>query len=350
VSGSHNPLPSAVNLEKSSIDLERLGKENVGGGGGDNCSEMLGIKTEKEILFRYQAMREGWQMCFLNYPLATAEIHLSTQSGLYDTNLSLEPSSGAYDLDLYLPSSISRDGPLQVEFTVAGTTYFESFDIQNFDQVSIYQDSTNMFDTGSYPSIDVGEKIELLGTHLQPSTTVYVGIYGISDFGTNTFFYLVDQFEIITNEAGEFFGAVQISKKYHQGKYIIYYGYDPDLYGNKRDYDERYERFIVGASSPNWQPCPAAYASRFRLGDVGFVSDDPFSPNNVRNTPSLAGELVGQIQPGESFIVLEGPVCEGGWVWWYVQGANDSEFGEALTGWTSEGDETNYWLVKSPRE
>lgn len=346
VSDSQNPLPSAVNLEESSIDLEKLGKEIVGGGGGDNCSEMLGIKTEQEILLRYQAMREGWQMCFLNYPLAMADIHLSTQSGLYDTNLSLEPSYGAYDLDLYLPSSISRDGPLQVEFTVEGTTYFESFDIQNFDQVSIYQDSTNMLDAGNHPNIDVGEKIELLGAYLQPSTTVYVGIYGISEFNANIFFYLVDQFEIITNEAGEFLGTVHISEKYHQGKHIIYYGYDPDLFGNKRDYDERYERFIVSDSSPTWQPCPADYASRLRVGDVGFVSNDPPYANRVRSTPSPTGEIMGEIQPGENFVILDGPVCDGGWVWWYVQGANNSETGEALTGWTSEGDVNSYWLVK----
>jgi hypothetical protein len=350
-SGAQNSLPRSVNLEQSSIDLEKLGSNIIGGGGGNNCSESLDIKTKQEITLWYDGIVGNWKLCFLNFPVGTAQLKLSTQSGYFDTSLFLDPEFEgveAYALYVNLPAPVLRDGPLEVEFSVENVTFSETFDIQEIDRVTVFHDISKVkipivsFEPSN--QFQVGDRVEIFGVNLRPSTRVFVGIYGLTEFDRQHF-YLVDQFELTTNQDGEFLGTFIISEKYSQGSYLIYYGYEPNLLetpARKNGLDG----FDVSNNSAVWQPCQAEYASRLRVGDIGFVNDDPFSPNNVRNTPSLNGELVGQIQPREFFIILDGPVCEGGWVWWYIQSAYDYNKNEALTGWTSEGDSNNYWLLK----
>jgi hypothetical protein len=70
------------------------------------------------------------------------------------------------------------------------------------------------------------------------------------------------------------------------------------------------------------------------------VAYDPPDPNRVREQAGLGSWVLGQIYPGETVTILEGPVCANGWVWWKV---TSQETG--LTGWTSEGDKNAYWLV-----
>ena len=62
----------------------------------------------------------------------------------------------------------------------------------------------------------------------------------------------------------------------------------------------------------------------------------PGEPNNVRAAPDSSTERIGQI-PGEgAFMVLDGPVCAGGLVWWQVDY-------DGLVGWTVEGNAASYW-------
>lgn len=94
-------------------------------------------------------------------------------------------------------------------------------------------------------------------------------------------------------------------------------------------------------SSGPWDACPgAAYLSRLRVGDKAKVSEDPPLANRVRRQPSLSGEVLGYIQPGEEMTVLEGPGCSANWVWWRVRSLETG-----LEGWTAEGDDNGYWLV-----
>jgi len=90
-----------------------------------------------------------------------------------------------------------------------------------------------------------------------------------------------------------------------------------------------------------WDACPgAAYLSRLHEGDRARVSSDPPLSNRVRSQPSLNGEVLGYIDPGEGLTILEGPGCSASWVWWRVK-ADET----GLEGWTAEGDENGYWLV-----
>jgi hypothetical protein len=86
--------------------------------------------------------------------------------------------------------------------------------------------------------------------------------------------------------------------------------------------------------------CDAAYQTRLEAGGRATVSEDPPTANRVRETADRDGKIIGSIAPGESVQLLEGPNCTQGWIWWRVQSESTG-----LTGWTSEGDESGYWLV-----
>lgn len=99
---------------------------------------------------------------------------------------------------------------------------------------------------------------------------------------------------------------------------------------------------ITPTPNPNliWALCDEAFPTRLRVGMYARVNQDPPIPNRVRVEPDTESLILGYIQPGERVEILSGPVCQSGWVWWNVISADTG-----LTGWTSEGDGNDYWLV-----
>ena len=85
--------------------------------------------------------------------------------------------------------------------------------------------------------------------------------------------------------------------------------------------------------------CPGAPEISLVLGDWAMVSTDPPLPNKIRSQSSTSGELIGQVQPGENVLVVDGPTCADGYTWWFVRSL------DGLEGWTVEGDSAGYWLV-----
>ncbi|NWG18048.1 MAG: SH3 domain-containing protein, partial [Chloroflexi bacterium] len=83
--------------------------------------------------------------------------------------------------------------------------------------------------------------------------------------------------------------------------------------------------------------CPGALPSQLFPGVEGFVRAEDPRPVNVRNRPTVNGRRIDQIQVGERFIVLEGPVCADGLAWFRI-----SYGGGVLEGWIAEGDETYF--------
>jgi hypothetical protein len=98
----------------------------------------------------------------------------------------------------------------------------------------------------------------------------------------------------------------------------------------------------VDVNAP-FQPCESTYDSHLNVGMRAVVNSDPWVPNRVRAEPNRASEITGYLQPGETMEILAGPACSDGWIWWSVR--SDST---GLTGWTSEGDDSSYWLSPAP--
>jgi serine/threonine protein kinase len=92
--------------------------------------------------------------------------------------------------------------------------------------------------------------------------------------------------------------------------------------------------------SGEWHPCENTYTSRLHVGDQAYVSYFPPLNNRVRTTPDLDASQIGSLEPGEKMKIIDGPSCADNMVWWEIRSLETS-----LTGWTSEGDKENYWLV-----
>ena len=70
-----------------------------------------------------------------------------------------------------------------------------------------------------------------------------------------------------------------------------------------------------------------------------MVSKDPPLPNKIHSQPGISSETIGDVQPGETMLIEDGPRCADGYAWWYVHSFVGME------GWTAEGDAEAYWLV-----
>src|SRR3990172_1668552 len=78
----------------------------------------------------------------------------------------------------------------------------------------------------------------------------------------------------------------------------------------------------------------------FRIGDVYYISkagDDL----NMRDTPSLGGEVVKQLKTGSYVEIVDGPVEADGYTWWKIQYLDDQS---GLTGWAVENQD---WYLRS---
>ncbi len=93
---------------------------------------------------------------------------------------------------------------------------------------------------------------------------------------------------------------------------------------------------------PSWDACPDSSPSLLHKGDNAQVTQFPPVSNRVRVKPGINAERTGTLQPGEKLLVIDGPQCADGFVWWNVR----SESG--ISGWTAEGKGQDYYLVPVP--
>ena len=121
------------------------------------------------------------------------------------------------------------------------------------------------------------------------------------------------------------------------------------LTGNSEElsfaYDPALARWVFPAKQSVLLPIPppncAEGWTRLFPGATAIVAgtpDDP--PNVVRSGPSKANEIIYQVYPQIIVKVLDGPVCADGLVYWKVEYAKIP----GGSGWTAEGDRTEYWL------
>lgn len=82
--------------------------------------------------------------------------------------------------------------------------------------------------------------------------------------------------------------------------------------------------------------CPNFSPSRLIVGEQGRVTQG--TPNRIRQSPSLEGEVIEHIPGGEAFLITAEPHCdeEGGIAWWRIEYSG-------ISGWTAEGQGGTYW-------
>jgi hypothetical protein len=86
--------------------------------------------------------------------------------------------------------------------------------------------------------------------------------------------------------------------------------------------------------------CEDAPYSRLAVGLRAATPREPALPNRIHKEPGKDADTLGFILPGQSVVILEGPECKDGWVWWKVRNEINK-----VEGWVAEGDESEYWLI-----
>lgn len=89
-----------------------------------------------------------------------------------------------------------------------------------------------------------------------------------------------------------------------------------------------------------YYPLSGCAGSQLHLGDSAFVSYNTGS-NFLRKEPDTnpTDNIVGEIEPGEVIIIIDGPVCNYGWLLWKVQTTRNE------TGWTPETNGNEFWVL-----
>jgi serine/threonine protein kinase len=87
--------------------------------------------------------------------------------------------------------------------------------------------------------------------------------------------------------------------------------------------------------------CPGnVRPSRLGVGMEGYVLQDDARALNVRRGAGTSFETQNQLQIGETFVVLEGPVCGEAFAWFRIEARSG-----AVIGWVAEGDDDAYFIA-----
>ncbi len=84
-------------------------------------------------------------------------------------------------------------------------------------------------------------------------------------------------------------------------------------------------------------------STRLFVDAIGYVIPGQ-GANNLRTSPSTAGDLITAIPENDWFTVIDNPVCADGFAWWQVDY-------QGTVGWTAEAGTDSYWIAPGcPRE
>ena len=90
-------------------------------------------------------------------------------------------------------------------------------------------------------------------------------------------------------------------------------------------------------ATPTSIACAGTLPSRLYIGINGQVVPIGGLANRYRSEPNLGSDILGTIPEGGVFVVLDGPVCNNGFVWYQVN------YGGRI-GWTAEASQDEYWI------
>jgi serine/threonine protein kinase len=88
--------------------------------------------------------------------------------------------------------------------------------------------------------------------------------------------------------------------------------------------------------------CPGVRPSRLAVGMEGYVLQDDARALNVRRGSGTSFSTLAQLQIGETFRVIEGPICGENFAWFRIEARSG-----AVIGWVAEGDEDSYFIAPS---
>lgn len=88
------------------------------------------------------------------------------------------------------------------------------------------------------------------------------------------------------------------------------------------------------------QPCEGAVAPHLILQERARVTFNG-ERLRLRRGPNTSYEMIANLEPGDTFMVMDGPTCSEGYSWYRVQ------FGD-ITGWVAEGDIEQYFAEPFP--
>ncbi|NJL94282.1 MAG: hypothetical protein HC915_11440 [Anaerolineae bacterium] len=74
-----------------------------------------------------------------------------------------------------------------------------------------------------------------------------------------------------------------------------------------------------------------------QVGDVAQVAFEDPRPLRFRQEPNLMGEILLELEPGNRFTLVGGPICADGYLWW------ETNF-EGMEAWAAEGTPGNYFM------
>jgi len=83
--------------------------------------------------------------------------------------------------------------------------------------------------------------------------------------------------------------------------------------------------------------CEGAPRNRLILHERARVLALDPRPLNMRTLPGIENRVIERIDAGDVFYVIDGPECEDGFAWYFVE-YND------VAGWIAEGDNTSYFV------
>ena len=377
--------PGAFPTVASGVLKEQLFYGGMGSGGedGDLCEDLIPEPgNELPIIVPegrsdYMGMLETHTFCIFGFPLdeeVTMTVHgpdgTLMGEGILHVN-SAEIENGVRRLDetigewLWIGEAQVVDGiptarlyiwvPLglpygkwRLSFETPSMSFEGQFDNMPPEGIAVSvlpEGEFDMFPAFGCEQFGPDETLYIFGHGFEPHTALPLGVYVDADWGDSV---LVDSLSVPTGEEGEFAAWVSIKESYPEGYYHII--------PNEAIFDDFIQNIdatgcfnVEGTSGVletrvplvgPWEACPGTYWSNLRVGDYAVVSQDPPVPNRVRRDPHNQADVLGQIPPGESLFIMDGPECANGWVWWYVMAEN-----QALEGWTAEGDEFETWIV-----
>jgi len=90
--------------------------------------------------------------------------------------------------------------------------------------------------------------------------------------------------------------------------------------------------------------CLGAMEMRMKVGITGRVTNGDPRSLRLREEPTISAKVITYLKLGKEFLVIGGPVCADGFLWWQIEVDSYSGY------WVAEGEWGNYFIEPEPLE